>query len=770
MDYNTDITLNITKSLVEHSAFASPRGPDVTWTVYPNTNTIDSQSSCADISKSCTQWDPWVENGGGAFWSVPMAVDGKLVFDIDINGNSFNIYEPAYAILKKESSNQASLDARSAIMTAPGIVMNPSVQIGWDLGPDGSGGANMPAFGWADDQQTIISTSLALNIDHNGNMFKAISRMEDDDQNLIAKRANIPFGKYYADIAMAFETGSSAGITSGEQTLQALGLPPIADAGVDWRSFDYVSSKPAFDIQNGNWNEYLYWFNPLGGISTVSPQPTYPDHTYADMTQLLSPSVCAAGGPDWNSDKCSAVYNNYYNSMNSTDCAKADKNWKTDVTSLGRPSIVDGAEQYANVKSEGLWRPGFTSMPQAVGCFQVNQDDTYAYWQCQGFSYYPTSIMGQTTKWPGGTDADYNHWDDVPTRRRTLRTDPIGSAGSCYLESSTVNIDSGLIAPNPWPLTKCPRAVPVYQLDPVCHNQFRKCPVPLFSGGKISNIHSDDPTFIPAANWFNDFLSEVVIPAAVQQYGSKTDPSYISYMKQKTWDDYFNKLYKLFTADVPDLKAATLYCNTDYYLSYFLPVQIIEENIVVNWWDGWNALGITKQRIVEMCIGAVPVGYMLDKYNAVFLMPLYFAGGFLSMIYYNNYTNTGFWDNINELIAVVEGFIADAKVIWISTEKKWETAQTWLEHALWYTAITGVGLGLTGLAMLETNSWLGAVAMEIEADEFLVGIGLTLLADSLYAIINGDMFKLWAMIIKNGASDLWNGISDAFTCAFNGTC
>jgi len=302
-------------------------------------------------------------------------------------------------------------------------------------------------------------------------------------------------------------------------------------------------------------------------------------------------------------------------------------------------------------------------------------------------------------------------------------------------------------------------------------NAISKRRKPDVAGAPLMNPNAADPSdpndavYAHGKAWYDSFIKTTVAPLAQVAFPDQGK----AYLAEKgTWDLYYNYCYTYSQSDPVILSE---FCNSQYYNDWFSPLHIDKEHITINWWDAWDSVGITKQKVMEMMFGALPVGYGLASVDHLGLLPLYFVGSLFLMIYTANKTNTGFWDTIANIKQDFEDLWLKILVIWDSvgtaTEKEFKDARYVLTHVAEYATITAVGLGLTYIAAYETNAFAGIAGGEAEGYEWLGGLALTVGADFLCSIFNGDFESLIKMMFNSAGKSIIGQITDFINNAFN---
>ncbi len=564
------------------------------------------------------------------------------------------------------------------------------------------------------------------------------------------------YGIPFAWMVNALQTGNLQLWNSTNKQNQDQGFAALADGGVDTINWGIQSIKPPDSSHVLDQNPYPFthsephmWFVPLTGANQYSAESVPAEYgSYNDTGALAD---CKLNS--FNLTKCNNFMNWFYNqpAINATNCSAATSNWDK-MLGINRSSAVDGLESPRAPQAGHFFSVTTDSLPVTPACWPDPSVSDGSQYICQGFSFYPLSIDGISTTDPGGGGPNGIEWIDPNTLTRNIKVSTDKSA--CFLNDITFYDGT----PTKKWSSGCPRVQPEAFVDPSCSGATITCPnTPILQNGVIAD-------YPEAKSWYDALWNGTVLPQATLYFGDDKN-GLDNYITEKSpWVNYL-VIYCAAHADQGDTAIQTEYCLPKYFLEWFQPVNVNLQVVDVNWWAAWNAIGLTKTHITEMLVGAVPVSYLCYKTDNVFLLPLYFIGSLLYFVASTG-TNTGIWDTLANIEARFKSLYAKIITIMNMTGDAVKDAQKWITHIFTYLAIAGVGFGLTFLAVYNTGSFIPQ-GFSVEGDEFIIGTLLTLLAEFIYSLFNGDFVSLVKMITSKTGKGIFDQISDAFNFAFN---
>ena len=508
----------------------------------------------------------------------------------------------------------------------------------------------------------------------------------------------------------------------------------------------------------------------------------------ADAVQTLCSAVGATGSA--NSTKCSTLYDKFYMQKkwdqdgSAAQCAQSKAAWNEALANPKRNSLIDGAEIG---KSKTTFLRMLTSLASPeVGCVYTPKkgDDpkTIRRYVCTGLQYMPLTLEGLFV------DKQLNKWVNPGTLTREVTVTP----GNCM--AKYIKVDGQLVSN--WKTTGCARVQPGAVIEcsrgtkTACFTQPGAPAPPAVAYGKEWDAKKQLDNLAQVQNWFTGTVLPYVIQN--QQYYDVNYPTkHVQFASSRQWSNFREEV--IGDADV------TSYCNNDSIIAFLnngrVPVGLpnppykpnskaivdYEENI----WKNFTDLGLTEGRVVAIVAGAIPVGYLSLLYKRTEFIPFYLVAAVVGVVLTygkkdaNNKNNVlgelqVIYDDYKALIQELEEVETAANG---ASKKARDAAKTLLmilEHLIVYIGIFGVGAVITMFVVRETGNNAGAGALEIVPEEFLIGMGLTLLTELIASVVLGDFQRLiWAMMkgaFQYGfkeAEKIWD---DTMNCALKFNC
>lgn len=528
--------------------------------------------------------------------------------------------------------------------------------------------------------------------------------------------------RYIAEGYNGDSNGSSMTIEGNNALMQAGGMP-IVNAGIETIQFD--SSNGAIDgysmdvDRSYSWDPiYEYWFE----VSTGGPFSQQMQVTPDDFKPAGNLASCLEPGPQGLIDRpqCDAYLTWFYNRKDfnwndSSNLQMARLNWYRSRKNIGREGTIDGREE---VNDNAFYHIGF-GLNQGYGCSPGDpiydpapEDGTLwkNYYHCN-LAHVPVSIEGKQVLYKPATS-----YFIPSTFEWFAYTADSSETGGCFSDiydgyGSQVWFGSGCARMQPAPFQGGPKVN-------YC-NEFQGAPIDAgnaiqesFFGGTIYPLVANSPVvsikglnkseaWIAYVNWCND-------PNNALQYDSQ-----FTFCMQEVWLEW---------------------------LGYGWHPNNDVETIDRTFWSALTQIGLPPSHITVAATAMIPVAYIVPEPYAFFACLCTFSG--IVAYYVNQVDPLGhtFWARMDNALNLLQECMN-------SVVQEFDDAVTVLHKWAMYALIALVGVGLSTYAPMKLYKWFGP-AVEVSSGVLsLFGFGATIMAELIYAWINGDL--------SNGVSGIW---------------